>query len=85
MSDLLAKIRLGDFLHFTQDHGGNLFGRECLLYAAILDLDCRLAGLGDHLVGIRLDVLLHILVRELASDETSFRRIELAHCSIRDR
>merc|ERR1719217_87378 len=37
--DILAEVRLGDFLHLDEHHSGDLFGEELLILALVLDLD----------------------------------------------
>ena len=39
--DLLAELRLRNFLHLHQDHGGDLLWAESLLLTKVLDLDER--------------------------------------------
>jgi len=73
VSNLLAKIGLGDLLHLAKNHGRDFFRGELLVLAADLDLNIGLAILGNNLVGEVLDVSLDILLAELATDKTPAR------------
>jgi hypothetical protein len=70
VGDLLAKVRLGNLLHLSENHGGDLLGREDLLLATNLNLDVGLVILGDDLEGEVLDVGLDLLLGHLAANET---------------
>lgn len=70
VGDLLAKVRLSDFLHLAKNHGRDLLGSELLLCAIDLNLDNGLAVLVDDLVGEVLEIGLDILLVVLATDET---------------
>jgi len=70
VGDSLAQEALGDLLHLTEDHGGNLLRGEGLGGLVDVDLDLGLAILLDNLEGVVLDVLLDVLVIELATNHT---------------
>ena len=70
VGDRLAQEALGDLLHLTENHGGNLLGGEGLGGLVDVDLDLGLAILLDDLEGVVLDVLLNVLVIKLATNHT---------------
>jgi len=70
MGDLLAQIGLGGFLHLAQNHGGDLLGGEDLGALRRVHANVGLRVLLDNLEGEELDVVLHIGVGPLATDQT---------------
>lgn len=70
VGNLLAQEGLGDLLHLAQNHSGDLLRSEGLLRAAHFNLDHGLAILGDNLVRKVLNIVLNILLIELATDQT---------------
>ena len=61
----------GDLFHLNQDHGGDFFGIESLLFSLELDNDLGFViGAGFDLEWPVLDVLLDDWVVELSSDES---------------
>ena len=68
---LVSEVSLSDFLHFGEDHGGDLLGLEFLHLTLVLDDDHGLlVEAGLDLERPELDVILDSLVRKLASDES---------------
>lgn len=55
-----------------EDHGGDLLGRESLVFAEVLNLDRWAATVIHDLEGPRLDVLLDNGVIKTATDQTPF-------------
>lgn len=70
MGDLLAQVRLGNVLHFTQNHGGNFLRGESLLSALDINLDDGLAVLGDNLVREVFEIGLDVFVTEFSANQT---------------
>ena len=70
VGDLLAEVRLSGLLHLRQNHGGDLLGGEGLLLVVYIDLDAGLTVLVNNGEGEVLNVILHFLLVELATDET---------------
>lgn len=70
MGDLLAQVALGGLLHLAKDHGRNLLGSELLLGTIDLDLNDGSAIPVDDLVGEVLEIVLEILLVELAANKT---------------
>mmetsp|Transcript_18139 Transcript_18139/g.45706 ORF Transcript_18139/g.45706 Transcript_18139/m.45706 type:complete len:199 (+) Transcript_18139:1999-2595(+) len=66
----LAQERLGSVLHLGQDHGGDLLGGEHLALAVDIDLHVGLALAVHNVVGHQLGIALHLLVSELAANQT---------------
>lgn len=73
MGDLLAQVALGGLLHLAKDHGRNLLGSELLLGTIDLNLDDGSAILVDDLVGEVLEIVLEVLLVELAANKTPKR------------
>lgn len=70
MGDLLAQVGLGDLLHLSENHGGDLLRGELLVLAINLHLNNRLAILAGNLEGEVLEISLDIAVLELATNES---------------
>ena len=70
LGDCRAEVGLRGLLHLREDHRGDLFGRELLRLATVLDGDVRLAGLVDDFEGEVLDVRLDLGVFVPTADET---------------
>jgi len=68
---LLAEVRLSDFLHLDEDHGGDLFSLEFLLFSLVVDDEHGLvSNTGLELEGPEFGISLDILVLELSADES---------------
>jgi hypothetical protein len=68
---LLAEVRLSDFLHLDEDHGGDFFSLEFLLFSLVLDDEHGLiSSTGLELDGPEFGISLDILVLELSADES---------------
>ena len=66
----MSEISLSSLLHFTKDHGGDLFWSEILGFPLVLNLDGRFAGLGNDFEWPVLLIFLDISVVSAATDET---------------
>lgn len=66
--DLFSKISFSDFLHLAQNHGRDLFRSESLFRSRNLNGDTRLTALVDDLEWEVLDIILNVLVAELAAN-----------------
>mmetsp|Transcript_32269 Transcript_32269/g.80929 ORF Transcript_32269/g.80929 Transcript_32269/m.80929 type:complete len:232 (+) Transcript_32269:1461-2156(+) len=69
VGNLLTEVSLSDFLHPCEHHGRDLLGGVGLLLIPVLNGDHGLVVLVGHLVGVVLDVALHLLVVKLATDD----------------
>jgi hypothetical protein len=69
----LSEVTLSDVLHLAKNHSGNLLRSESFGGLVDVNLDLGLAILLDDLEGIVLDILLDVLVIELAADHTPVR------------
>ena len=71
VGNFLAEVGLSDFLHLDEDHGGDLFSLEFLLFSLESDNNHGLlTDSGLDLEGPELGIGLDILIRELASNES---------------
>mmetsp|Transcript_13657 Transcript_13657/g.16416 ORF Transcript_13657/g.16416 Transcript_13657/m.16416 type:complete len:685 (-) Transcript_13657:65-2119(-) len=71
VGDVLSKELLGNLLHLDQNHGGYLLRSELLLLTLELNLEHRLLGVTRvDLERPQLDISLHSIVFELATDKT---------------
>jgi hypothetical protein len=68
--DSLAEVALSDLLHLSKNHSGNLLGCESRVLAVNRDLDTGLTILANDLEREVLDVVLNLLLHELAADQT---------------
>ena len=70
-TDIRTQVRLRDLLHLDEDHRTNFFGGEGLFFAAVLDVDRRLAAdAARDLEGPVLHVALDGAVGELSSNKS---------------
>ncbi|GIX61526.1 NAD-specific glutamate dehydrogenase [Babesia caballi] len=67
---LLTKVVLGDLLHLLENHGTDFLGGVVPDLVVVLDLDVGPSVLVYDGVGEQLHVVLHLLVVELATDES---------------
>ncbi len=76
--DVFAEVVLGGLFHFAQDLGRDFLRSDLL--AADLDPGVAVVGL-DDLVGHQGDILLHLLLLELAADEALDRVKAISFCT----
>ncbi|MCI4384903.1 hypothetical protein PGIGA_G00044110 [Pangasianodon gigas] len=74
----LSKIGLCNFLHFHQNHGGDLFRVKGLLLPFVLDLNLRLASIAGHLERPMLHVRLYNWVVKLPANQP----LGIKHCVV---
>ena len=77
--DLLAKEGLGGLLHFRQDHGTDLLGRESLCFSILhLNLNVRFGILVHDLVWHELHIPLNFFVIESVKETTKHPQMSRA-------
>jgi len=71
VGDGLSEVGVGDFLHFSQHHGGDLFGVEGSVLVVQGNLDLRLVGVvTSDLERPQFHVGLHVLIVYVTTDQT---------------